>query len=64
MDIGSRHSEAARRSRYYNGPVSDHFDGVRFFDPAGAPPRSRADLLRWQFGSRWRGRRKHLLTGS
>ena len=28
-------------------PVSDHFDGERFFDPCGAPPRSRWDLLRW-----------------
>ena len=25
-------------ARYYDGPVSDHFDGVRFFDPQGAPP--------------------------
>jgi len=24
------------------GPVSDHFDGERFFDPRGAPPKSRA----------------------
>jgi L-ascorbate metabolism protein UlaG (beta-lactamase superfamily) len=37
-------------SRYYNGPVSDHFDGERFFDPNGTPPRSRGDLLRWRFG--------------
>jgi hypothetical protein len=22
--------------RYYTGPISDHFDGVRFFDPHGA----------------------------
>src|SRR5262245_1419223 len=34
-------------SRYYTGSVSDHFDGVRFFDPRGAPPKSRRDLLRW-----------------
>ncbi len=46
-----------RRSRYYDGPVSDHFDGVRFFDPAGAPPRGRADLIRWMVTSRWRGTR-------
>src|SRR5262249_47538227 len=44
-------------SRYYNGPVSDHFDGVRFFDPASAPPRGRLDLLRWMIESRWRGTR-------
>ena len=41
-------------SRYYSGPVSDHFDGVRFFDPHGASPKSRRDLLRWMIGRRWR----------
>jgi L-ascorbate metabolism protein UlaG (beta-lactamase superfamily) len=44
-------------SRYYNGPVSDHFDGERFFDPHGAPPRSRRDLLRWMVDRRLRGTR-------
>ena len=34
-------------SRYYSGPVSDHFDGERFFDRDAAPLRSRRDLLRW-----------------
>jgi L-ascorbate metabolism protein UlaG (beta-lactamase superfamily) len=33
--------------RYYRGPASDHFDGARFFDPHGASPKSRRDLLRW-----------------
>jgi L-ascorbate metabolism protein UlaG (beta-lactamase superfamily) len=42
-------------SRYYNGPVTDHFDGERFFDPRGVPPRSRHDLLRWFLDRRWRG---------
>jgi hypothetical protein len=42
-------------SRYYNGPVSDHFDGERFFDPHGVPPRSRRDLLRWLVDRYWRG---------
>ena len=32
------------------GPVSDHFDGARFFDPDGVPPRSLREVLRWQFG--------------
>jgi L-ascorbate metabolism protein UlaG (beta-lactamase superfamily) len=41
-------------SRYYNGPNSDHFDGKRFFDPRGAPPRSRRELLRWHVDRRWR----------
>jgi L-ascorbate metabolism protein UlaG (beta-lactamase superfamily) len=44
-------------SRYYQGPVSDHFDGERFFDPYGAPPRSRQDLLRWMLDRHWRGTR-------
>jgi L-ascorbate metabolism protein UlaG (beta-lactamase superfamily) len=34
----------------YSGPVSDHFDGERFFDPDGAPPKSLGEVLRWQFG--------------
>ena len=39
-----------RGNRYYSGPVSDHFDGLRFFNPGGAPPRGFRDLLRWQYG--------------
>jgi L-ascorbate metabolism protein UlaG (beta-lactamase superfamily) len=31
---------------YYSGPVSDHFDGVRFFAPGGAPDKSLSDLWR------------------
>ena len=34
----------------YDGPVSDHFDGERFFDPDGSPPKSLAEVLSWQFG--------------
>ena len=44
-------------SRYYVGPVSDHFDGEHFFDRQNAPPRGRRDLLRWMVNSRWRGER-------
>ncbi|MFP5077439.1 MBL fold metallo-hydrolase [Rhizobium sp. YIM 134829] len=43
-------------NRYYHGPVSDHFDGTRFFNPNGIEPRGFLDLLRWQFGggkARW-----------
>jgi L-ascorbate metabolism protein UlaG (beta-lactamase superfamily) len=43
--------------RYYTGPVSDHFDGVRFFDPGGASPKGRRELLRWLVGRRRRGTR-------
>ena len=44
-------------SRYYSGPVSDHFDGERFFDPprraAKEPPGSAALAL----DRYWRGTR-------
>jgi len=46
--IGGGTAAQARLSRYYDGPVSDHFDGLRFFDPHGSPPKSFGDLLRWQ----------------
>src|SRR6516164_2851291 len=41
-------------SRYYTGPVSDHFNGERFFDPQGVPPRSRRELNRWLVDCYWR----------
>lgn len=37
----------AGRNPYYAGPVSDHFDGVRFFNPGLDIDKSRADLLRF-----------------
>ena len=40
------------RMKTYSGPVSDHFDGLRFFDPYGVPPKSLGEVLRWQFGPR------------
>lgn len=38
------------RNPYYQGPVSDHFDGLRFRNPAGEPEtdRSLKDVLRWR----------------
>ena len=36
-----------RTQTYHDGPVSDHFDGVRFRDPLGAPPKGALDMLRW-----------------
>jgi L-ascorbate metabolism protein UlaG (beta-lactamase superfamily) len=47
----------AQMSRYYRGPVSDHFDGERFFDPQGVPQKNRRDLLRWMAVRYWRGTR-------
>ena len=29
-------------------PLSDHFDGTRFFNPHGAPPRPFKDVITWQ----------------
>ncbi|MFB2551327.1 MBL fold metallo-hydrolase [Ensifer soli] len=37
-------------NRYYDGPVSDHFDGRLFFNPGGIAPLGFRDLLKWQFG--------------
>jgi L-ascorbate metabolism protein UlaG (beta-lactamase superfamily) len=39
------------RIKTYDGPVSDHFDGLQFFDPDGVPPKPLSQVLRWQFGS-------------
>ena len=41
---------SSSRNRYYAGPLSDHFDGTRFFNPGGTPPRGLSDLLKWQWG--------------
>jgi L-ascorbate metabolism protein UlaG (beta-lactamase superfamily) len=43
---------ATRRShnRYYKGPVSDHYDGVRFFSPGQPQDKGATELLRWQLG--------------
>jgi L-ascorbate metabolism protein UlaG (beta-lactamase superfamily) len=39
---------AWRRSRaYFRGPLSDHFDGERFFMPDTIPPKRIGDLMRW-----------------
>jgi L-ascorbate metabolism protein UlaG (beta-lactamase superfamily) len=40
------------KNPYYSGPVSDHFDGVKFFSPGRAnfADKSRMDLLKWQLG--------------
>jgi L-ascorbate metabolism protein UlaG (beta-lactamase superfamily) len=38
------------RNPYYTGPISDHFDGTYFFNPAGEAPLGFRALMRWQFG--------------
>lgn len=47
---------------YYTGPVSDHFDGKRFFNPEGVEPGGMRDLLKWQTNgkrARWPKRVAH-----
>lgn len=48
---------AALRNPYYDGPPSDHFDGLRFFNPPGpAQDKGMGDILRWQMNgqkARW-----------
>src|SRR6202165_2301071 len=34
-------------ARYYDGPLSDHFDGIHFFDQYGSQPKKLSDLLWW-----------------
>ena len=33
---------------YYRGPVSDHFDGARFFNPDKPRNRNRMDFWKWR----------------
>src|SRR5215468_1732336 len=40
-------SARAAQARYYEGAISDHFNGLRFVDPHGVAPKSLPDLLRW-----------------
>ncbi|WP_230532539.1 MBL fold metallo-hydrolase [Microvirga roseola] len=41
---------ARARNPYYQGPVTDHFDGVRFFSPGQPQDKGFSELLRWQLG--------------
>jgi len=43
-------ASARAHNRYYQGPVSDHFDGVRFFLPGQPQDKGVVELLRWQLG--------------
>lgn len=42
-------TRARAENPYYNGPVSDHFDGRIFFNPDGQAPGGFLNLLKWQF---------------
>jgi L-ascorbate metabolism protein UlaG (beta-lactamase superfamily) len=41
---------ARATNRYYQGPVTDHFDGVRFFSPGQPQDKGLVELARWQLG--------------
>jgi L-ascorbate metabolism protein UlaG (beta-lactamase superfamily) len=42
----------SRANAYYQGPLSDHFDGTLFFNPNGVRPKGPGALLKWQLGGR------------
>lgn len=50
VGTGAWQARPLARNPYYDGPVSDHFDGRIFFNPDGTPPGRLRDLLKWQFG--------------
>jgi L-ascorbate metabolism protein UlaG (beta-lactamase superfamily) len=41
-----------KANAYYGGPVTDHFDGLTFYNPGGPGAKSLRQLARWQFGTR------------
>jgi L-ascorbate metabolism protein UlaG (beta-lactamase superfamily) len=41
-----------RANAYYQGPLSDHFDGTRFFNPSGVGPKGPGAFLKWQLSGR------------
>ena len=50
MTMGGVGYAAHRRGSnpYYRGPVSDHFDGLRFASPGGLTDRTLAQVMRWK----------------
>ena len=40
------------RNRYYAGPLSDHFDGLRFLAPGGPPDKSLRELATMMLNAR------------
>ncbi len=50
MTLGGVGYAAHRRGSnpYYRGPVSDHFDGVRFVSQGGSTDRTLAQVMRWK----------------
>jgi len=48
------------KNPYYDGPVSDHFDGARFFIAGISKDKTRGDLLRWMLGRKRAAWPKHV----
>jgi L-ascorbate metabolism protein UlaG (beta-lactamase superfamily) len=50
--LGIAYAQAkASRNPYYEGPVTDHFDGLRFSNPPGGPAmKPISEFLKWQMG--------------
>ena len=42
-----------KANAYYSGPVSDHFDGERFFNPAGRSPKGLLQVAQLYAQERW-----------
>lgn len=42
----------SRSKNYYQGPISDHFDGKRFFNPWNPKLPKSSELLRWKLSSK------------
>ncbi|MCG6857740.1 MAG: MBL fold metallo-hydrolase [Salaquimonas sp.] len=45
-------SGTRRPNPYYQGPVSDHFDGAIFFNPGGVAPGNVRELLKWRLANK------------
>lgn len=41
-----------RANAYYQGPLSDHFDGTQFFNPSGVGPRGPGAFFKWMLEPR------------
>jgi L-ascorbate metabolism protein UlaG (beta-lactamase superfamily) len=52
LGAGLAAGRAMAANRYYSGPLSDHFDGTRFFNPGGEQPKGLANVLRWKFNGK------------
>ncbi|MCE4226871.1 MBL fold metallo-hydrolase [Methylobacterium sp. C25] len=54
MTLGGVGYAAHKRNSnpYYRGPVSDHFDGLRFYGPEQSPDKDFSDVVRWRMSAK------------